>query len=147
MLKSLFLVAVVLSGSVTAADGIKEQDQIYIVSGVLGGVCLLLTIAAIYNAMTIIKLQTKLTVLQAANAASNKTIVEAPRTQQPMPRGEELNRYQQEEHFRAPPPRENYRMDRFNPENYFETNHYVHGGPVPPPRPQRVGPSARDNYY
>ncbi|MPC08832.1 hypothetical protein E2C01_001426 [Portunus trituberculatus] len=47
-----------------------------------------------------------------------------------MPRGEELNRYQQEEHFRAPPPRENYRMDRFNPENYFETNHYVHGGGV-----------------
>ncbi|KAK8401441.1 hypothetical protein O3P69_002899 [Scylla paramamosain] len=137
MLKSIFLVAVVLTGGVTATDGITEQDQIYIVSGVLGGVCLLLTIAAIYNAMTIIKLQTKLTVLQATNAASSKTIAEAPRTQQPMPRGEDLNRFQQEEPLRAGPLRDSYPMNSW----------CLHVRPVPPPRPQRVGPSARDNYY
>lgn len=131
MLKSILLIAAVLTSGVAAADGIREQDQIYIVSGVLGGVCLLLSIAVIYNAMTIIKLQTRLTVLQAANTASNKTVVEAPRAQQPVPRGDELNRFQSEEHYRPQPPRENYRMDR----------------PVPPPRPQRAGPSSRDNYY
>lgn len=131
MLKCVYLVAVLLIGGV-AADTISEQDQIYVISGVFGGVCLLLTIAAIINTVNVIRLQSKVAVLQAATTASAKAVAgPQSRSQQPPPRPEELNRYPQEDPYRAAPPRESYRMER----------------PAPPPRPQRMGPPPRDNYY
>ncbi|XP_042879650.1 uncharacterized protein LOC122258035 isoform X2 [Penaeus japonicus] len=150
MLKFLFFAA--LLGS-ALAEGVTQQDEIYIVAGVLGGVCLLLTIACIYNTITIIGLQSKVAVLQAAGTAAVKAVTEAP-----PPRGEAPRRdpsrdkpyytepkgrddfsrnTRPEDPYRRPPSRENYRMDRMDrPER-----------PAAPSRPHRSDDHRAAGYY
>ncbi|XP_050736281.1 uncharacterized protein LOC127008357 isoform X2 [Eriocheir sinensis] len=172
MLKSLALVVVLLAGGVTAADGVAEQDQIYIVAGVLGGVCLLLTIATIFTTLAITKLQTQVAVLQAGSSRpaphDNRDISQPDLHQKPPPqmglprseglpridrpaRSEGVTRYnsgQPEDPYRAPPrERENIRMQGFNPTHYYDNMGYEMSGPAPPPRPYRGPAAARDNYY
>ncbi|XP_042879649.1 uncharacterized protein LOC122258035 isoform X1 [Penaeus japonicus] len=169
MLKFLFFAA--LLGS-ALAEGVTQQDEIYIVAGVLGGVCLLLTIACIYNTITIIGLQSKVAVLQAAGTAAVKAVTEAP-----PPRGEAPRRdpsrdkpyytepkgrddfsrnTRPEDPYRRPPSRENYRMDRMDrPERYMGRNSYYdayyssgnNGGPAAPSRPHRSDDHRAAGYY
>ncbi|XP_066937960.1 uncharacterized protein [Macrobrachium rosenbergii] len=79
MIKYLFLLLACLTGGTLAAsdEGITIETQLYIVAGILGGACLLLTIACIYNSVTIINLQSKVAVLQAAGAATVKAVATA----------------------------------------------------------------------
>ncbi|KAK7070856.1 hypothetical protein SK128_002671, partial [Halocaridina rubra] len=74
MLKYLLLLACLLGGAMAAA--IEIETELYIVAGILGGTCLLLTIAAIYNSVNIIGLQSKVAILEAAGTATVKALVD-----------------------------------------------------------------------
>ncbi|XP_064103512.1 uncharacterized protein LOC135213524 isoform X3 [Macrobrachium nipponense] len=122
MIKYLFLLLACLTGGTLAATGdIDTQTQLYIVAGILGGACLLLTIASIYNSVTIIGLQSKIAVLQAAGAATVKAVsnvVEnSPRTPKKFPDHEaphtsgDRDPYSRDDPYRRQDSR-GYRMER-----------------------------------
>ncbi|XP_042231062.1 uncharacterized protein LOC121872377 isoform X2 [Homarus americanus] len=137
------LLATLLGGAY--AEGLTQEEELYIVAGILGGVCLLLTIASIYNTLTIISLQSKVAVLQATGSAVTKVVSEAvadqrrdvtPPLREPYgggPAREEHNRRQDrsEDNFRRQPTRDNFRMER----------------PAPPPRPINRQESRTSGYY
>merc|ERR1712055_650809 len=74
---------VLLSGPVSAADeeGLDTQTQLYIISGVLGGVALILTIVSVYITLTLIGVQSEVKKLKAAAskaAAEPVTEIKSP---------------------------------------------------------------------
>ncbi|XP_037778394.1 uncharacterized protein LOC119575077 isoform X2 [Penaeus monodon] len=134
-------------------EGITQQQEIYIVAGVLGGVCLLLTVACIFNTITIIGLQSKVALLQAAGTAAAKAVTETkpPRSEAPRrepPRDnpyysetkgrDDFNRAsRQDDPYRRPASRENYRMERMDRGER----------PMAPPRPHRSDDHRSAGYY
>lgn len=99
-----------------AASSIDVQTELYIVAGILGGACLLLTIAAIYNSVTIISLQTKVAVLQAAGTAAVKAVSDAvERSPTPMAGDPYEQRHAREDPYRRQDSRNSYNMDRQPP--------------------------------
>ncbi|XP_063603828.1 uncharacterized protein LOC134779607 isoform X1 [Penaeus indicus] len=169
MLKLIFFAALIGNA---LAEGITQQQEIYIVAGVLGGVCLLLTVACIFNTITILGLQSKVALLQAAGTAAVKAVTEtqpprseAPRREPPRdnsyypePKGrDDFNRTnRQDDPYRRPPSRENYRMERMDrAERYTDRNNYHdvyystgnNGRPGAPPRPHRSDDHRAAGYY
>ncbi|KAG7163925.1 hypothetical protein Hamer_G020841 [Homarus americanus] len=115
------LLATLLGGAY--AEGLTQEEELYIVAGILGGVCLLLTIASIYNTLTIISLQSKVAVLQATGSAVTKVVSEAVADQR---------------RDVTPPLRMN--------NDYYKDDRY-YGGPAPPPRPINRQESRTSGYY
>ncbi|XP_069996960.1 uncharacterized protein [Penaeus vannamei] len=151
-------------------ESISMQDEIYIVAGVLGGVCLLLTVACIFNTITIIGLQSKVALLQAAGTAAAKAVTEthpprseAPRRETPRdnpyypePKGRDDFNRRQDDPYRRPPSRENYRMERMDRgERYMDRNNYhdvyysngKNSRPAAPPRPHHSNDHRAAGYY
>ncbi|XP_069956991.1 uncharacterized protein [Cherax quadricarinatus] len=163
-----YIVLATLVGSACAATLTLDQE-LYVVAGILGGVCLLLTIAAIYNTVTIISIQSNLRILRAKTAAALPVIIpqpeeislsgpggdleEAPRQHgghfedtEDLPRRHvSRNPYGARDEFnrRPPPQRENYKMERIS-NDYYRDSRY--GGPAPPPRPLRQD-TRNSGYY
>lgn len=125
MIKYLFLLLACLTGGTLAATGdIDTQTQLYIVAGILGGACLLLTIASIYNSVTIIGLQSKIAVLQAAGAATVKAVsnvVEnSPKTpKDPYSRDDPYRRQDSRGYRMERQPSRGYQDDRRPPSGYY----------------------------
>ncbi|CAL4089581.1 unnamed protein product [Meganyctiphanes norvegica] len=71
MLAKALVLALVLAGVSAADDGKSPtlQDQLYIISGVLGGVALILTIVSIYVTLSLIGVQSEVKKLKAAAGA------------------------------------------------------------------------------
>ncbi|XP_069956993.1 uncharacterized protein [Cherax quadricarinatus] len=133
-----YIVLATLVGSACAATLTLDQE-LYVVAGILGGVCLLLTIAAIYNTVTIISIQSNLRILRAKTAAALPVIIPQPEEislRNPYGARDEFNR-------RPPPQRENYKMERIS-NDYYRDSRY--GGPAPPPRPLRQD-TRNSGYY
>lgn len=127
MIKYLFLLLACLTGGTLAAsdEGITIETQLYIVAGILGGACLLLTIACIYNSVTIINLQSKVAVLQAAGTATVKAVATAaensPMTSKdPYSARDDPYRRQDSRGYRMErQPSRGYQEDRRPPSSYY----------------------------
>nr|XP_045594073.1 uncharacterized protein LOC123755434 isoform X1 [Procambarus clarkii] len=161
MLKYVLLATLV--GSACAGDLTVDQE-LYIVAGVLGAVCLFLTIVSIYNTVTIMSLQSKLRILKAkalpAIGGFPLQNEEFPRREQPDHHGspyeiddDPRSRPTRDPYSSAPavrddpsrrPPRDNYRMNRITNDYYLGSR--FSGGPAPPPRPHRQE-SRSSAYY
>ncbi|XP_069183845.1 uncharacterized protein [Procambarus clarkii] len=139
MLKYVLLATLV--GSACAGDLTVDQE-LYIVAGVLGAVCLFLTIVSIYNTVTIMSLQSKLRILKAKALPAiggfplqNEEFARRdPYSSAPAVRDDPSRR----------PPRDNYRMNRITNDYYLGSR--FSGGPAPPPRPHRQE-SRSSAYY
>ncbi|XP_071547854.1 uncharacterized protein [Panulirus ornatus] len=150
-----------LAGSACAAGDIDISTQLYVVAGVLGGVCLILSIASIVHSVLIVSLQGKVTVLRRSLTASSAMAgVDAevgppPRLRDDNPIKRDM-RYAYEgkdeyrrndgpaDHYRRP--QDGYRMERFTGDPYHNDRHYS-GGPVPPPRPTHRQDTRTNGYY
>ncbi|XP_068221526.1 uncharacterized protein [Palaemon carinicauda] len=157
MIKYFLLLACLTGGTLAQDGGIDTQTQLYIVAGILGGACLLLTIASIYNSVTIIGLQSKLAVLQAAGSATVKAISNVAENTPKMPKKfqdpEASDNYPQNrdpyaarnDPYRRPEPRGDYRMERMNPYYDDYRNSRPHG--MQPSRPYHDDRRPGPNYY
>ncbi|XP_068221527.1 uncharacterized protein [Palaemon carinicauda] len=142
MIKYFLLLACLTGGTLAQDGGIDTQTQLYIVAGILGGACLLLTIASIYNSVTIIGLQSKLAVLQAAGSATVKAISNVAENTPKMPKDPYAAR---NDPYRRPEPRGDYRMERMNPYYDDYRNSRPHG--MQPSRPYHDDRRPGPNYY